>query len=152
MTYRRAILAAHAAPAQSKCCWSQSASLISRRTVAAISAESPTHRDRGVEPVRPGGVQVSRAKGAAVTSQIVNLVLGDPQLKISRQLKCRTYCAVVGNWLHGGLVTELGDVPPEAEFRLEEEKKMPCECATQRLDLDISANKVAGVRRALRCG
>ena len=120
------------------------------RSVAAISPESPADGEGSIEAVRAGSAKIGRAEPTAVTSQVVHLMLGKPQLKISRQLKCRPYRAIIGHRLHRGLVTELGDVAPEAEPRLEEKKEMPSRGAGQGLDLQISAEDVARVGRALR--
>jgi hypothetical protein len=55
-----------------------------RRPAVAVPTESPAHRNGGIEAVRAGGAEVGWAKQAAVTSQIVDLVLGQAQLEISR--------------------------------------------------------------------
>jgi hypothetical protein len=75
-------------------------------------------------------------------------VLRRPQLKISWELKTNSDGAIKRNGFHGSDVSHLGDIPSEAHMRLDKKKETAQRSARQRLQLDVSAEKVPCVRRA----
>src|SRR5689334_18193114 len=76
------------------------------RSVVAVAPKAPAHGNRSVEAVRAGGAKIRRAQGAAITPQIVNLVLGQAKFQIERQLESGSDRTVIGDGLHGSLVAD----------------------------------------------
>ena len=118
----------------------------------AISAETPAYRDGSEEAVWAIRSEVSRAQETAITSEIVNLMLGQAKFEIQRQLESGSDRTLIGDRLHGSLVADLGDVPSEAEPWLKEKKEAAGRRASERLNFNIPAKEVASVGSALRSG
>src|SRR5215472_906455 len=119
-----------------------------RRPAVAVSTESPAHRDGGIKAVRTGGAEIGRAKQPGVTSQIVDLVLGQAHFEIAREAVSGSNRSVISDRLHGFFVADLRYVPPEAESWLEEQEEMARKRLPQGLNLHISAKQVARIGRA----
>src|SRR5690242_8213310 len=94
-------------------------------------------------------MKIGGSKRTAITTQVIDLVLGHPQLEIARQFKSNSHRPVVSHRLHRSGVTDLRDVSAKDEFWFEEKKQMPSGRAAQRLNLKISAEEIAAVRGAL---
>ena len=120
------------------------------RTRVAITAKRPPYGNRGVKAVRARCVKVCRAQEPAITSEIVHLVLCGSQFEISRQLESQSKGAVPRDRLHRCGISDLRDISSEAQLGLNKKEKVTCQSATQRLELEVSAEKVARVGSASR--
>jgi hypothetical protein len=122
--------------------------LVSRRALAAVTAEGPAHSECGIKPVRAiGSMKVCGPKQLCIAAQVVHLVLGGAQLEVTRQLKSDAHGTIEGDRFHGCGVSHLRDISSKAHPRLDEKKEMPCGGPAKRLKLDITTDEIARVGR-----
>jgi len=122
--------------------------LIGRGALAAVASEGPANAEGRIKAVGAIGSQIRGAERFVVAAEPIHLMLRGAQLEILRQLKTDSNGTLVCDGRHGRGVDLLRKIISKTEFWFEEEIQMTCRSAAERLQLYVSAEKIARVGSA----
>src|SRR6195256_1097388 len=111
----------------------------------AVASKVPARSDCRIESVGSGSAEIGKPGVVVVLAQPVHLVLGHAELKILWQLDAQPAGALKRNPRHRSRVFELRHVVAKRKCGREENEGVARECLPERLQLQVSAQKVARV-------